>query len=196
MIASPQYLGWLLGSAGYWIAFAWGFGEATVFFILPDLLLSLTALFAFRKAWKQLGWMIVGSILGGVCIYLWTLEAPRMARQVVDAVPFVTEEMWIKVQLTLSQHGGAGLVLGPFSGIPYKVYAVESAERVPLLWFVLFSFPARLSRLVGAVLLFGGVGALFKQKIIVHPGITLAMWGLYWIGMYSWYWGSLLGGTT
>jgi membrane protein YqaA with SNARE-associated domain len=44
----------------------WGFAEATLFFIVPDVLLSIIAVRRGRRpAWIAMAWTIAGAIAGG-----------------------------------------------------------------------------------------------------------------------------------
>ncbi len=107
------------------------------------------------------------------------------------AVPFVTPAMAATVEADLDRHGASALLLGPFSGIPYKLYAVSAPGRVDLGPFLLATVPARLERLAGGVLLFAGIGWLLRRR-----GLAVGTWGVgfhaaYWLVIYAFYWGLL-----
>ena len=52
------------------IAFIWGFAEATVFFIIPDVWLTAVTLKADRRqTGEAFGWCLAGAILGGILVY-------------------------------------------------------------------------------------------------------------------------------
>lgn len=40
------------------LGFLWGFSEALWFFVIPDVLLTLVALFSLRRALMAMGWTI------------------------------------------------------------------------------------------------------------------------------------------
>jgi membrane protein YqaA with SNARE-associated domain len=51
------------------IAFLWGFSEAVWFFIIPDIFLTLIALFSLKRALVAMVWTILGAMLGGAILY-------------------------------------------------------------------------------------------------------------------------------
>jgi len=62
---------WLAAAA------AWGLAEATLFFIVPDVLLSWLAAFRPRVAWPAVLTCLVGALAGGVIMYLAAADAPK-----------------------------------------------------------------------------------------------------------------------
>lgn len=185
----PRWLGRLLGASGLWLAFAWGWAEGTLFFVVPDLVLTATALFGFRRALRQTLLVVAGSLLAGAMMFLWARHDAPGARAAVMAVPFVKPAMAETVRNDYEWQGAAALLRGPLSGIPYKIYAVEAPAHVSLTAFLLASVPARLERLVSGLLLFGAAGRLLRGKIARYPGRALAAHAVYWVIAYAFYWG-------
>jgi hypothetical protein len=181
-------LRWLLGRGGLGAAFAWGIAEGSLFFIVPDVLLTLAALFSFRIALLQTSAVVAGALVAGAMMFAWALHFPEQAKTAVLAVPLVRPAMAEKVRDNFTTRGVVALLLGPASGIPYKLYAVEAPKHVSLPLFLLASIPARLERLLIGVLLFGAAGALFRARIARHPGRAAAAHAIYWVGAYTYYW--------
>lgn len=128
-------------------AFGWGLAEATLFFIVPDVLLTWLALGRVRTAWKACAWALAGALAGGAIMYAWGSHNPTAARGALARVPEVSEEMITEVQGQLSSYGVVAMAFGPLRGAPYKIYAVEAgAQRLSLLGFLAISVPARLLR--------------------------------------------------
>lgn len=57
-------IGWLLLMAGIW-----GFAEATFFFIIPDVILTLIAMHGLRRGMTACLIALFGAMLGGIVIY-------------------------------------------------------------------------------------------------------------------------------
>lgn len=179
----------LLGTPGSIAAVAWGFAEGCFFFVVPDVLLCLTAMFSLRRAVLQTLATVAGALVAGSLLFAWASRDAPAARAAVLAVPFVEPAMAATVDADLDRHGAGGLLLGPFSGIPYKLYAVSAPGRVALGPFLFATVPARLERLAGGVLLFAGVGWLLRRR-----GLAVGTWGIrfhagYWLVIYALYWG-------
>lgn len=177
----------LTGWPGSVLAFSWGLAEGTLFFVVPDVLLTLTALFGFRAAVKQTLLAVVGALVAGLLLFVWAANAPAAARA-VQAVPFVRPAMVEKVRADFTEAGAFALLRGPLSGIPYKLYAVEAPTFTSLPVFLLASVPARLERLATGLLLFGGVGWLLRRRIAAAPRLAVAGHAIYWLVIYGYYW--------
>ena len=179
---------WIVRGPGLGLGFLWGFAEGTLFFIIPDLVITVAALFSFKQSLKQLGVVLAGSLLGGWVVFSLAARDYPAARKAVAGVPFVSERMF---QVTRSDYETSGvwaLCKGPLSGIPYKVYAVEAPGHASLLSFLSVSIPGRLERLVITWVLFAGVGLALRKPIARHVGLAVLGYGLYWISVYAYYW--------
>ena len=179
--------GWL-GGIGLAVAVGWGFAEGTLFFVVPDVVPTLTALWCWQAAARQTAGVLVGSLFAGALMFAWAGHAPEAARGVVMEVPFVRTAMVDQVRADYAAAGPRGLLRGPFSGVPYKLYAVEAPGRVGFGEFMAWSVPARLQRFAGGVLAAAVVGWLARNAIYRRPWIALAVWGAYWSALYAWYW--------
>src|ERR671924_1134791 len=91
--AMPPWANWLTRSPGIALAFVWGFAEGTLFFILPDVPLSLAAMFRPRRALIHLAMILAGALLAGAIMFSWSARGPT-ARYAVAHVPFVTPAMF------------------------------------------------------------------------------------------------------
>jgi membrane protein YqaA with SNARE-associated domain len=126
------------------IALVWGFGEATLFFIVPDVGLTLVAVRSPRAAIVAWGWSVVGGVFGGLLMYLWGRADPPAASAAIAGVPAISTAMIARVHSSLQVTGLRALFLGPITGAPYKIYAVASGSlRLDWLAFLLISVPAR-----------------------------------------------------
>lgn len=171
-----------------WISFGWGLLEATVFFLIPDIVLSWAALAGARCGIKSLVAILAGSLLGGAVMFQWATFAPEASRAMVERVPFVRASMFEKVQADYASHGLPAMLRGPNSGIPYKVYAVLAPRIGGMPTFLLLSIPARLERIALSWLGFTIIGWLFRRPINSHKVLTTVAFLVFWSGIYAIYW--------
>lgn len=168
-------------------AVAWGFAEATLFFIVPDVFITWVALRSRRRALLCCALTIVAAMVGGSLMYFWSLHDPAGQRAMLLRVPAVDAGLVDRAHAELQRWGGLALVAGGFSGIPYKLYAAQAAQAglsLPLLlaWTVL----ARGSRFVLLTLLTNFVATSLRHRFGAR--VVAGIWLLAWITMYAFYW--------
>ena len=168
-------------------AFLWGLAEATLFFIVPDVLLTAAALRRLRAALVLCGWATLGALAGGTGMYFWGEQAPAQAWALLDRVPAIAPAMMAWVRTALAQEGLAALFLGPLSGTPYKLYAVAAGQQqLDLAAFLLVSVPARAARFVLVCLLAYTVSRLLAGRLSEtrRYGVLAAAWLLFYAGYF------------
>src|SRR5262245_5195363 len=111
------------------LAFAWGLAEATFFFIVPDVVLTLIACRALKAAVKATVAALAGALIGGALMYALGSSEPQFARAGLDRIPAISPELIARVGDQIDQSGLLAVMLGPIKGIPYKIYAVEWGAR-------------------------------------------------------------------
>lgn len=163
-------------------AAAWGFAEASLFFIVPDVLLSAIALRHRRAALRASFWATAGALAGGAAMYAWGAVAPDFAWLALDRVPAIHAAMWWQVHDSLAEHGLGALFLGPLTGVPYKLYAVAAGQQaLPFAAFLLVSVPARALRFVLIVWLTHAIARRLPEAW--GPGVL----ALCWLAFYTAY---------
>ncbi len=153
---------WFKRHAWNTAAFAWGFAEATLFFVVPDLLLSAIGLKRGARAGAIASlWAALGAGLGGAAMYAWSAREPELARAAVLAVPAVSEAMADAARAAIDAHGWfLATLAGPLSTTPFKLYAILAPHvNAPFALFAAASVIARLPRFLLASL----GGALLRR---------------------------------
>lgn len=139
---------WLKQNALDVAAFIWGVAEATLFFFVPDVILSYIGLKRGVKAAARASVIAAaGAALGGVIMYLWSTSDPASAREAVLAVPAISEAMASHAEAAMAENWLLATFLGPLNSTPFKVYAIlapHAGASLPL--FALASIAARLPR--------------------------------------------------
>ena len=168
------------------LALIWGFAEATVFFIVPDVLLSWFGLKDLRRALIACLFALLGALAGGSIIWLLGHRDPEPLRNLFAALPAIDTGMILTVREQLQTQGILALFLGPLSGTPYKLYALESAHvGLGYLPFLLISVPARLLRFALVTLAAASLGRLLGSRLTLHQQQQLLLLG--WAAFYAWY---------
>jgi membrane protein YqaA with SNARE-associated domain len=166
------------------VAALWGLAEATLFFIVPDVWVSLVASRrGLRAALIACLFAAAGALVGGVVMYGWGHLDPTTAVAALDRVPAVSPSMIDRVESQLAGEGVVALLLGAFTGIPYKVYAVLAAVLgIPLIELLLVTVPARLARFVLVALIVSALSTTaFKSwKPTGKMWITIGFWLLFY----------------
>jgi hypothetical protein len=184
--SEPVFHPWIL-----WLGLFWGLAEATLFFIVPDVLLTLLALFSFRRSAQLLACIMLGALAGGTMMFYFGEKDPPQAQALVLQVPFVSPAMSVKTQQGFQRDGIWTLVRSPGNGIPYKVYCVQASRysRWPL--FLTVSAGARLERFVPFWLLASALGLAFRKRIHRRPLVPAVVHACLWILGYAWYWSAI-----
>jgi len=168
------------------VAALWGFAEATFFFLVPDVILSAIAIGNVRLAFMACAAAVAGALAGGLVMY----AAGRQPRGAVDAfllrVPGIAPAMLERVASEVRTRGLLAVLLGPLSGTPYKVYAVEAARQgLSLAGLLLVTIPARGLRFVAVTALAAWLAhGMFPG---LSTGTKLGVWAAAWILFYAWY---------
>jgi membrane protein DedA with SNARE-associated domain len=169
------------------VAALWGFAEATLFFLVPDIWLTLLAVKRGRRP-ALLGCFaaLAGALLGGLAMYGWGAADPATARAALDYVPAIDPAMIGGVRETLQQEGIAAVFLGPLMGVPYKIYAVEAgASGIGLAAFLAVSIPARLMRFLLLALGAWAISSTLSRYMALLSRIALLAGG--WMAFYAVY---------
>jgi membrane protein YqaA with SNARE-associated domain len=172
-------------------ALLWGFAEATVFFIVPDVLLTLIAQRAgLRAALVATGFAVLGACAGGLVMWHLGSHYPAETLAALDMVPAVSPEMVARARTSLAAAPFDALLAGAFSGIPYKVFAGTAASGgVSASALLLFTIPARAARFLFAVAatvlldraILRDVPELARRRILI--GFWLAFYAVYFFLM-------------
>ncbi len=167
-------------------AVLWGLAEATVFFIVPDVLLSALALRSPRGAVRGAILVLAGAVAGGVAMVRFAASDPEAARALVLAVPGISEAAVARARGLLEGGLLEGMVVGSLSGLPYKIFAVEAGATGVSPWlFALVSVPARLLRFLLVV----GATSLLSRTVFARLSdrAKFAVLGVFWVGFYAVY---------
>jgi len=185
---------WLIGPRGLALAFLWGLAEGTFFFIIPDVFLSLVAIFDLRSSWKHIVCALLGAALGGAILFHWAEHSPATAHAAVAHVPFVRASMFTQVQEGFQKNGLMAMAIGSVSGLPYKLYAVEGPEYCSATTFLLASPPARAIRFLLVWFGFGAIAAWLRKSRGMRTATLLKIYAAIWFATYALYWGRILSG--
>jgi len=169
------------------VGLLWGFAEATLFFIVPDVLLGAVALFAPRAAPRVLAFTLAGALAGGALTYGVANELrPSRSEALLDGVPTVNAKAIRRVGREMRADGPRSIAYGPLRmGTPYKLYARAAAvEDEAFSSFILWSIPGRLERMLLVTLLAALVGFFARGRIAARPRAALACYGAAWLAVY------------
>ncbi|MGV6800864.1 MAG: hypothetical protein ACWA5L_02960 [bacterium] len=178
---------------GWWIAAAgWGFSEATFFFLVPDLILTLAVLrrgagFAFKLA----AIAAVSASLGGLILYLLGQHHISALRAIFTYIPAISPALIDQVADNVSTNWAFLMLRGAVMGQPYKLYAAEAGHvGIYLPFFLMMSVAARMARFSLAISL-TWVAQLFIDRLALDmsrkKGQKIALWGLVWVLIYAFY---------
>ena len=166
-------------------AFLWGAAEATLFFIVPDVIISYAGLTRGVRAGALASLAAaVGAAIGGALMFLWSVRDPAAASDAVMAVPAISEPMAANAAEAMMQNWFTALALGPLSSTPFKLYAIiapHAGATLPL--FFLATIAARLPRF----LIVGAAAALIARALEPRFGRARLIWALAiaWLAFYA-----------
>lgn len=169
------------------IAGLWGFAEATVFFIVPDVWISFVAM---RRGWKA-GLLAaclacIGALIGGGVMYLWGSHDADAARHLLDMIPAISPAMIWMTGYEFEHGGLTSMIAGAFTGVPFKIYAVEAGTiGTGLGAFLGMAVIARLMRFVLAALIAAAAANLLRR--IYSERAILSLLAGFWVLFYAWY---------
>ena len=167
-------------------AATWGFAEATLFFIVPDVFLSWVALKHPRKAFIACFWTLAGALVGGALIFYLGRTNPQPVGDLFISIPAISGDMLQDVKMQLQNDGLTALFIGPLIGTPYKIYALQAAQLgLAFIPFLLVSIPARLVRFVLVTALAALVSRMLKNVVSLRA--LRAAHIVLWIGFYTFY---------
>lgn len=173
-------------------AFAWSFAEATVFFIVADVLLTFIAVaMGLRVALLASLAAAIGAACGGMLMWRYGLSDPAAASRLLAAVPFVSAGMIAKGMAGMaSADWPLAMLRGSITGIPYKVYAVAAGkEGLTALLFFSVTIPVRLLRFAVASSLVAAIDAPLRRRFdLRRRWMLLATFWLLFYGEFAWRW--------
>ncbi len=170
------------------VAFGWGFGEAVLFFVIPDVFLTLMAIrFVFRRSVRLAMIATMGAVMGGLVIYGWAALHPTSVFAAMELLPGIDSSMVDVVRSDVARSGNVALLAGPWQGRPYKLFAAASGELgLSPFGLALLTIPGRLVRFIVAVSVASYLRWFFARW--VRERAMIAAWAGFWLLGYAGYW--------
>jgi membrane protein YqaA with SNARE-associated domain len=170
------------------LVLVWGFGEATVFFVVPDVIISYCALaYGWRAGVLALLVALIGATFGGIVTYYWGQADIGGARAFFDHLPAIAPATIARAGEEIATGNYAFAMLkGAISSVPFKLYASEAgAARENLATFVALTPLVRFPRFA-----FAALGALVARQFTpsVLQGDKLKWLAGFWLVFYALYW--------
>lgn len=161
----------------------WGLAEAIWFFISPEVWLSFVTV---QKGWRRailVGvYALVGTLIGGIIMYLWSRESPVTVEQFLLTSPRVSSEEIQSVRRLFSEQGTWAFLQAAFTGIPYKELASQAPWHFSLPLFVVFSFGVRVFRSALMIALVHVLCGTLLRRWTMHKrrGLLCVFWGVFY----------------
>jgi hypothetical protein len=167
----------------------WGVAEATLFFFVPDVLLSYIGL---KRGAKSAGVASVvaaiGAGLGGAIMFAWSSGDPQTAREAVLAVPAVSEAMAARAEQAMRENWFVATLLGPLTSTPFKLYAILATHAgASLPAFALAGVAARLPRFlivsIGVALIGRALSRWLSERQLLW--LLIGAWLLFYAAFFA-----------
>jgi membrane protein YqaA with SNARE-associated domain len=169
-------------------AFLWGYAEATRFWLIPDILLGWVGLNRPRSIVPSVIAATIGSVLGGSRMH----RRAREERMRLTEIPGINEALLVDAHERFATRRWIAVVRAPIDGIPYKVYATESAVAGrPIVELIAWTFVARAWRFLLTAVVAGAVGRIFSRSVRRSEGGWLAATFGFWLFVYVRYFARL-----
>lgn len=142
-----------------WLVFCWAFGEALIWFVIPEFLLLLIIFLRVHRKKELLFFDIYGTVAGTLLAYV--LDIPIRN---IHLLPYIQPKMIVQTEVWYRHHGLLGLFYQPFSGVPYKVFTYLA----PHYHFFILAFlcVAVMVRIVRYYIFFAIFGLIYP---VFHP---------------------------
>jgi membrane protein YqaA with SNARE-associated domain len=170
---------------GYFVAFFWGFAEATLFFFVPDIWISILALQGIRQGLMACLYAFVGALAGGLLMYYLGRADIQTMNKLLNKIPAIRAVDILKVQADLQKKGAIAVLWGPMFGIPYKIYAINAHSVMSITAFILVSLPARLIRFIFVALVTSFASERFLAAFSSVGKLQIVL--IVWIVFYAVY---------
>jgi membrane protein YqaA with SNARE-associated domain len=172
------------------VLFTWGFAEATLFFIVPDVFVAFIGLQDGGAAESAAWWAVAGSVAGGLVLAVWTRRRPSGVSDALAHVPAISGPMIDAVAVHVARSGSIAMVLGPARGIPFKLYVNAMAER-PVLVLLPLMAVARAARMVPVAWVSGWSGRRLVDGFGLGLPTVLWLYSILTVAGYAWYFRSI-----
>ena len=136
-------------------------------------------------AWNR-NLALAGALVGGAAMWIWGTLDPQNARQLIASLPAIDAAKIASVHQQVADQGLGALFLGPLRGMPYKIYAVETASfGHGLAIFLAVSIPARMIRFLLVTALAAIIARKLRERtsLLTLQRVHLACWAVF----YTWY---------
>lgn len=169
------------------LALAWGFAEAVLFFVIPDVWIGYVALHGLRQGLLAGAWALAGALAGGAVVYLAAHHDPLRVLSLYEQLPAIDGGLVFRAIGHLDVSGGPGMVFGGFTGVPYKLYAASAeAAGMALPVFLSWSALARGLRFAAFALAAGLLARWLRPRI--GTAKLRAAWLAACVAGYALYW--------
>jgi membrane protein YqaA with SNARE-associated domain len=171
-------------------ALAWGFAEATLFFVVPDVVLGWIAVRrGARAAMIACLFAAVGAMFGAAIIYQWSAARPAQAAAVIEALPAIPAGAVARARADMREGSWLTVAaLGSVANRPFKLFAAAAPwAGVSLPAFAAATPLIRLPRFVLNALALGLVAALLRRRGWSERPIAV-LYGVGWTLFYIAFW--------
>jgi len=167
-----------------WIVAGWSAAEAAILFIVADVPISWIAVRSGTRA-ALLASVVaaLASVVGTLAVLFWASRDPSGAAVAMAALPGIDPGLIAEAAERYRQ-GFDAVLAGSFSGIPFKLFALEAAGQGGILFLVLAPL-LRLPRFLAIALFVGGISHFLERWMSVRQRLGLLL--VLWVAFYTWY---------
>jgi membrane protein DedA with SNARE-associated domain len=170
-------------------SFCWGAAEATVFFVIPDVLTCYAALTDPRRMPRAYLAAVVGALAGSAVLHTASRPLGAQLEGLFASLPGISAADIEDARRTVERRGPAALVQLPLNGQPIKLYVYSAAllgsPAGKVLPYVALN---RLARLGSSATAAAATGWLLRGQIERHPSLTRLAYVGGWAAFYAVYW--------
>ena len=159
----------------------WSAAEAAIFFLVADIPISWMAVKRGPRAAVIAAVVAaIASVAGTLAVLVWAGNDPAGATRVMTALPAIDANMAREAAARFHQ-GPLAVLAGAFSGIPFKLFALEAAKERAT-GFLLLAPLLRLPRFVAIALFVAAISGGLERRMTVRQRLALlaALWTLFY----------------
>jgi hypothetical protein len=167
-----------------WIVAGWSAAEAALFFLVADIPISWISVKSGTKAGLLAAVVAaVASVVGAAAVLLWAGKDPAGAATAMALLPGIDRAM-IANAAELYGHGPLAMLAASFSGVPFKLFALEAAKTGSI-GFLLVASLLRLPRFAAVAIFSGTISRLIERQITTARQLWLLI--ALWVAFYAFY---------